>query len=286
MKRTLLLVLAAVMLFAGCGQQTPGSSDITINDDLGHQIKVGYSPQRIISLTPNTTEILCFLGLEDRLIGRSNYCNYPPEVEEVPSIGDVTTFSIEKIVAMEPDLIVANRMISLEFVEKLQSMGLNVAAFDPNTVDGIIDTIKRIALICGVPDKTESLSAGLETYKRTEPTGKIVYIEIWNSPPTTFGKDTFGSDVIKWVGGTNLGDSLEGAYPTTTDEALIKLNPDAVVIPTKNSTAVEEFKSRKGFDILKAVKDNKVFAIDEDIMSRPGPRIIDAIKQLDTQINH
>ncbi|MBP7732243.1 MAG: cobalamin-binding protein [Caldisericia bacterium] len=285
MKRTLLLVLAAVMLAVGCGQQTSGPSDITINDDLGHQIKVGYSPQRIISLTPNTTEILCFLGLEGRLIGRSNYCNYPPEVEKVPSIGDVTTFSIEKIVAMRPDLVVANRMISLEFVEKLQSMGLNVAAFDPNTVDGIIDTIKRIALICGVPDKTESLNADLETYKRTESTGKIVYIEIWNSPPTTFGKDTFGSDVIKWVGGTNLGDSLEGAYPTTTDEALIKLNPDVVVIPTKSSTAVEEFKSRKGFDILKAVKDNKIFAIDEDIMSRPGPRIIDAIKQLDNEIN-
>ena len=284
MKRILLLALASVMLAVGCGQKVSSPSDITINDDLDHKIKVGYNPKRIISLTPNTTEILCFLGLESKLIGRSNYCNYPPEVEKVQSIGDVTTFSIEKIVAMKPDLVVANRMISLEFVEKLQSMGLNIAAFDPNTVDGIIDTIKRIALICGVPDKTESLSVDLETYKRAE-SGKIVYIEIWNNPPTTFGKNTFGSDVIKWVGGINLGDSFEGAYPTTTDEALIKLNPDVVIIPTKSDTAVEEFKSRKGFDILKAVKENRVFAIDEDIISRPGPRIIDAIKQLDTEIN-
>ncbi|NTU61692.1 MAG: cobalamin-binding protein [Caldiserica bacterium] len=286
MKKTRLLVLAAVMLFVGCGQtDTKQASDLTITDDLGHQIKVGYNPQRIISLTPNTTEIISFLGLGDKLIGRTNYCNYPPEVSKVPSIGDVTTFSIEKIVAMKPDLVVANRMISLEFIEKLQSMGVNVAAFDPNTVDGIIDTIKRIALICGVPDNTESLSADLQTFKKPE-NGKIVYVEIWNKPPTTFGKDTFGSDVVKWIGGINLGDTLEGAYPTTTDEALIKINPDIVILPTKSKIAVEEFKARKGFDILKAVKDNRVFAIDEDIISRPGPRIIDAIRQLDTDINH
>jgi iron complex transport system substrate-binding protein len=286
MKRILLLVLTAVMLFVGCGQtDTKQASDLTITDDLSHQIKVDYNPQRIISLTPNTTEIICFLGLGDKLIGRTNYCNYPPEVSKVPSIGDVTTFSIEKIVAMKPDLVIANRMISLEFIEKLQSMGVNVAAFDPNTVDGIIDTIKRIALVCGVPDNTESLSADLQTFKKPE-NDKIVYVEIWNKPPTTFGKDTFGSDTVKWIGGINLGDTLEGAYPTTTDEALIKINPDIVILPTKSKTAVEEFKSRKGFDILKAVKDNKVFSIDEDIISRPGPRIIDAIRQLDIDINH
>lgn len=284
MKRTLLFVLAAVMLFAGCGQQASQPTDITVNDDLGHPIKVGYTPERIISLTPNTTEIIYFLGLGDKLIGRTNYCNYPPEVSKVPSIGDVTTFSIEKIVSMKPDLVVANRMISLEFIDKLTSMGVNVAAFDPNTVEGIIDTIKRIALICGVPHNTDPLYSALKNHKKPA-NGKTVYIEIWNKPPTTFGKDTFGSDVIKWVGGTNLGNSLEGAYPTTTDEALIKLNPDVVILPTKSSTAAEEFKSRKGFDILKAVKENKVFAIDEDIISRPGPRIIDAMKQLDIEIN-
>lgn len=284
MKRILLLAMATIIALTACGQVDNNPLNLTVKDDLGHEITIGKPPKTIISLTPNMTEIVYFLGLGDKLIGRTNYCNYPPAVSKVQSIGDVTTFSIEKIVEMNPDIVVANRMISLEFIEKLQSMGLNVAAFDPNSVEGIIDTIKRIALICGVPHNTDPLYSALINHKKQQ-NGKIVYVEIWNKPPTTFGKDTFGSDVIKWVGATNLGDSLEGAYPTTTDESIIKINPDVVVIPTKSKTAVEEFKSRKGFDILKAVKENRVFAIDEDIMSRPGPRIIDAIKQLEVFLN-
>lgn len=284
MKRILLLAMIAIIALSACGQPEKGPTNLTVKDDLGHEITIGKPPKSIISLTPNTTEIVYFLGLDDKLIGRTNYCNYPPTVSKVQSIGDVTTFSIEKIVSMQPDLIIANRMISLEFIEKLQSMGLNVAAFDPNSVEAIIDTIKRIALICGVPHNSDPLHSALINHKKKQ-NGKVVYVEIWNNPPTTFGKDTFGSDVINWVGGTNLGDSLEGAYPTTTDESIIKINPDVVVIPTKSKTAIEEFKSRKGFDILKAVKENKVFAIDEDIMSRPGPRIIDAIKQLEMFLN-
>lgn len=284
MKRFLLLAMIAIIALSACGQSEKGPANITVKDDLGHEIVIGNPPKKIISLTPNTTEIVYFLGLGDKLIGRTNYCNYPPAVSKVESIGDVTTFSIEKIVALKPDLVIANRMISLEFIEKLQSMGLNVAAFDPNSVDAIIDTIKKIALICGVPHNTDALSSALDNLKKTS-NGNTVYIEIWNNPPTTFGKETFGSDMVKWVGATNLGDSLEGVYPTTTDESLIKLNPDVVIIPTKNRKAVEEFKSRKGFDIIRAVKENKVFTIDEDIMSRPGPRVIDAIKQLEVFIN-
>jgi iron complex transport system substrate-binding protein len=283
MKKQFVALCAAILLFAGCGtDQQP--SGITIVDDLQTSVTLAATPQRIVSLTPNTTEIVYYIGLGKELVGRSNYCNYPPEVSNVVSVGDPMSLSIEKIIELKPDLVVANRMIPIEIIEKLRSLGLTVAAFDPLSVDGVIDTINRMSMLCQVPTNTDQLIADLVTYKK--PLGdKTVYIEIWNEPPTTFGKNTFGSDLVKWVGAINLGDQLEGAYPTTTDEALLKLNPTVVVIPTKNRESVDKFKSRKGFDALEAVKNNKVFAIDEDIISRPGPRIIDAIKELSTFVN-
>ncbi len=279
MKR-LLAIFAVAVLLAGCGGQTKsGAGDITITDDLGQRISVTNPPRKIVSLTPNTTEIICYLGLRDKLIGRSNYCNYPPEVKEVTSVGDPLTLSVEKILEMQPDLVVANRMIPVEIIDKMKSLGLNVAAFDPLSVDGVIDTIDRIAMICNVPSKSDELKKELDFYKK-ESTGKTVYIEIWNDPPTTYGKNTFGSDMVKWVGATNIGDSMEGSYPVTTNEALLALNPDIVLIPTFNSKAVDDFKIRPGFDAMKAVKDGRVYAVNEDVMSRPGPRVIDAIKLL------
>lgn len=278
--KKLFAILTVAVLLAGCGGQTKsGAGDITITDDLGQRISVTGAPKKIVSLTPNTTEIICYLGLRDRLVGRSNYCNYPPEVKEVTSVGDPLTLSVEKILEMQPDLVVANRMIPIEVIEKMKTLGLNVAAFDPLTVDGVIDTIDRIAMICNVPSKTDELKKELDFYRK-EPTGKNVYVEIWNDPPTTYGKNTFGSDMIKWVGATNIGDSMEGSYPITTNEALLALNPDIVVIPTLNPKAVEDFKKRPGFDAMKAVKEDRVYEINEDIMSRPGPRIVDAIRLL------
>lgn len=284
MRKTIFLLLAVILTLAGCGGQIQTPSTSSITDDLGNSISLTKTPERIVSLTPNTTEIVYYLGLGGNLVGRSNYCNYPPEVSKVLSIGDPMSLSVEKIVELKPDLVVANRMIPIEILEKIKSLGIIVAAFDPMTVDGVLETIDKIASICHVQSKTQELKAELEQYKK--PLGdKLVYVEIWNDPPTTYGANTFGSDMIKWVGGKNLGDQLKGAYPMTTDEALIKLNPQIVILPTKNDKIVEQFKSRKGLDAIDAVKNNQIFAIDEDIISRPGPRILDAIKALSEHIN-
>ena len=284
MRKSVFLLLAIIMVFVGCAGQTQSPATSSITDDLGNSITLAKTPERIVSLTPNTTEIIYYLDLGGKLVGRSSYCNYPPEVSKVLSIGDPMSLSIEKIVELKPDLVVANRMIPIEIIEKIKSLGINVAAFDPLTVDGVLETIDKIANLCHVPTKTQELKTELEKYKK--PLGnKLVYVEIWNDPPTTYGANTFGSDMIKWVGGKNLGDELKGAYPMTTDEALIKLNPQIVILPTNNDKAIEQFKARKGLDAIDAVKNNMVFAIDEDIISRPGPRILDAIKVLSEHIN-
>jgi iron complex transport system substrate-binding protein len=284
MRKTVFLLLAIILTLAGCGGQTQTPTASSITDDLGNSILLTKTPERIVSLTPNTTEIVYYLGLGGNLVGRSNYCNYPPEVSKVLSIGDPMSLSVEKIVELKPDLVVANRMIPIEILEKIKSLGIIVAAFDPMTVDGVLETIDKIANLCHVQPKTSDLKAELDKYKK--PLGsKLVYVEIWNDPPTTYGANTFGSDMVKWVGGKNLGDELKGAYPMTTDEALIKLNPQIVILPTKNDKIVEQFKARKGLDAIDAVKNNQIFAIDEDIISRPGPRILDAINALSEHIN-
>ncbi len=216
------------------------------------------------------------------MIGRTSYCNYPPEVSSVESVGDPLNLKIERIIELKPDLVLVNRLVQIEVINKLKQAGLRVEAFDPQTVSEVPDTIDEIADLLGAPKKGEQLRAELEKYRRPtsaeNPT--LVYVEIWDNPPSTFGKSSLGADMVRWVGAKNLGDMLVGDFPTTSNEAIADLNPDCIVIPESYNKKTEDLAKRTGFANVKAIKNGRVLIINDDILMRPGPRVLEAIKQL------
>lgn len=267
--------IVILMVFVSCGNPV-------VVDDLGYDITTEKAPQRIVSLTPNITEILFYLGVGDRVVARTSFCNYPPEVSEIPAIGDMMNLSVETILDFEPDLVIANRMVPMEIIEQLRQISskkIIVSAFDPDSIEGVISTIDRIATLCHVPSKSKELLNQMNKLK-TEKSDKLVYVEIWGDPPMTFGKNTFGSDLIKWAGCTNLGDKVAGDFPTTTHESIIDLSPDVIIIPDPYGETVENISSRPGYSEITAVKNGKVFSVDADIIMRPGPRMILALSEL------
>lgn len=238
--------------------------------------------QKIISLSPNITEIVYFLGAGDRMIGRTSYCNYPPEVSKVESVGDPLNLKIERIIELKPDIVLVNRLVQIEVINKLRQANLNVETFDPQTIYDVLDTIDKIANLLGSPKKSRLLLTDLEKYHKqvSEKNSLLVYVEIWDNPPTTFGKTSLGADMVRWIGAKNLGDMLIGDFPTISNEAIVDLNPDYLIIPESYNKKPEDLNKRVGFTNLKAVKNKKILIMKDDILMRAGPRILEAIKQL------
>lgn len=262
MKRFFAIILTTLLL-ASCGTSSPKPDEI----------------KTIVSLTPNMTEIVYFLNMGERLIGRTNYCNYPPECLKVESVGDPLNLRLERIVELKPDLVLVNRMVKMEDVNKLKEAGLYVEAFDPQTIEEIFSTMDKIADLCGVERNTDELRVECAKYKKDKPTGALFYMEIWDSPATTFGKNTLGSDLINWIGGKNIGDDLQGEFPTISKESLVALDPDIIIYPQSYKPEQADFAS-KGFGQIKAVKNAKVFALNDDLMMRPSPRVFETLKIL------
>ena len=258
------------------------STNEVVTDDLGYEVMMDAPPKRIVSLTPNITEILFHLGLGDRVVGRTSYCDYPPEADDIPSLGDIMNLSVESILELEPDLVLANRMVPLELIDQLKGISsrrINVAAFDPASIEGVVSTIDRIAVICGVKSNTNELVKQMNELKKAQ-TSSLVYFEIWGEPPTTFGKTTFGADIIRWAGAENLGDQIAGDYPTTTHESIISLNPNYIIIPNSYAETPDDIASRPGYSEIDAIKEGNIVTIDGDIIMRPGPRMVEALTRL------
>ncbi|MGM0601822.1 MAG: ABC transporter substrate-binding protein [Bacillota bacterium] len=266
---------------------------VKYEDDLGHKIELKKEPERIISLAPSITELIYFLGLEDKLVGVTTYANYPPEAAEKEKIGSVTEVNIEKIVTLEPDLIIADSINKSETLKRLNDLGMKAVGFNPLDIKETIEMIKIVGRLTGSAEKAdeiaekmdsrleriESLIAGeLKKGKRPD-----VFYEIWSDPLYTAGDNTFINNVIEIAGGNNIGKKAEGAWPRFGIESLIMADPD-VYISSPHSAAggitVENILNRPLFSELTAVKKKRVYLIDQDKISRPSPRIIDGLKEI------
>ncbi|HOO96271.1 MAG TPA: cobalamin-binding protein [Caldisericia bacterium] len=270
MKKVLVLLLS-LLFFASCGTSF-------LTDDLGENIEQGLSPERIISLTPNMTEIVYYLGLGDKLVGRTSFCNYPEEVSDVPVVGDIMNLSVENILDLEPDLVLVNRMIPMEVVDqlrKISSRKITVASFDPQSIEDIFNTIERIAQICGVDPNTDELKERMESVKSSVPE-VLVYFEIWGDPPMTVGKNTYQADLIRWLGARNLSDDMVGDFPTISHETIIDLNPDVIILPDPYQDNTESVSDRPGYSNISAIESGRIFNLNSDILMRPGPRMVEA----------
>lgn len=244
-------------------------------------------PRRIVSLGPAATETLFAVGAGSQVVGRTDFCNYPPEASKVASVGgfDGKTFSLETVIALKPDLVCLYSVMHDHLVEPLKKLGIAVYVSDVVSVEGVIDEITDIGRITGHSSEAASVTkqisdAVAKCTSAVSRSGNKVYWEVWYSPFMSVGNSSFISDVISKAGGINIfGDTTEG-YPVISEESIIARNPDVIIIPSEMGYTSSDIYKRSGWKTISAVKNKKVFDIDSDIASRSGPRIYLAIEQI------
>jgi iron complex transport system substrate-binding protein len=264
-------------------------ADYKARDDRGKLIVLKNPPHRIVSLAPSTTEMLFAIGVGNKVVGVTSYCDYPPLTKNLPKVGGFINPSLENIVKLKPDLIIAMRGNPLSLLQRLEKMGYPVFAVNPKSICDILKGMEKLGELTGSREAkrvVESLRMRLEGIKKEveripyERRPKVM-IELWDNPLIVFGKNSIGDEVIELAGGRNI---MEGkiAYPQISLETLIEKQPDVIILAhmTKVQDPLKEVKRRANWDKLRAVREGNVYAIDADIIDRPGPRLTQAVELL------
>lgn len=293
-KVTLLLmfVLFAVGLVS-CGSSNAGSSSsnesssvypLTLTDSFGGEVTLDKAPEKVVSVAPNMTELVYKLGAGNMLVGRTDYCDYPEEALNVESIGTLRTPDIEKIISLEPDLVLTSTHFSEENAQKLESAGIKVLSlYEENNVDGVytmIDTLgKALNKQTEAEETVKEMKAAIEdTTKKIEGLEKPkVYYVVGFGEYGDFSapENTFVGQLIKLAGGNNIVPASDSwAFSL---EKLIEADPEIIVVKKGDK---ENFMSTPGYSDLSAVKNGKVYEIDNNLLDRQGYRNAEGVKVL------
>ncbi len=267
-------------------------SQIEIYDDLNRKIQFANPPNRIVSLAPSITETLFFLGLGDKVVGVTRYCNFPPEAQTKTIIGGVIDPNYEVIVSLKPDLIIMTvEGNTKESFDKLSNLGFKIFVTNPRNFNGIFKTILDIGKICKVEDRAtslvDSLKRELDKIKKNnvaKAKPKILVLLSLN-PIMTAGKNTFINEIIEKAGGVNIAGNSKQNYPIFNREEILKVNPDIIILTDPKVGKDELLNMFPEWKYIKAINENKIFKIDPDILLRPSPRVVLATKIIAQLIN-
>ncbi|NLY44353.1 MAG: ABC transporter substrate-binding protein [Clostridiaceae bacterium] len=259
---------------------------MVITDSYNRQVRIDKEPQRVISIAPNITEIIFALNMSDKLIGRSEYCDWPEEVKDIASVGLIDNPSIEKIIELKPDLVLVSTHFKKEIVEKLETLGVNVAAFygDEN-FEGVYETIQNVGIVLNAKDEAQKLVAEMKAKVqdvlervKDRPRPSVYYaVSFGKEGDYTAGKGTFIGQMIEMAGGKNAADDVEGwAYSL---EKLVEKDPD-IIICSKYFNSKQGIENTNGYKDLRAVKEGRLFEIDNNLLDRQGVRQADGLIEL------
>ncbi|MFJ7512415.1 ABC transporter substrate-binding protein [Peribacillus simplex] len=304
MKRTLrfswISMLMLTLFLSGCGvnddQAAPDNKDTkkaeeikdyTVTDDTGKKIKFEKIPEKVVSLQPSNTEILFALEQGDKVVGVTDFDNYPEEAKNIEHVSDSVNINAEKIIALKPDAIIAYTIGDEATLKPLEDAGIPVFIIkSAANFDDVYGDIGQIAKVMGVAEKGDELVkdiksqiASVEEKVETLNEKEQTYFEISPAPEIyTAGAETFQHEILDTAGIKNIFDDQKG-WVKVSDEEIVKRNPKSIITTaTYTDDAVGEIKSRKGWEDIDAVKNDDVHLLDENVMSRPGPRIGEAVE--------
>jgi iron complex transport system substrate-binding protein len=285
------VVIVCCLLFAGCKSENPNNvipvQVREMQDDLNRSVKIPENVTRAVSLAPNLTEIVFAVGAGDKLIGRTSFDNFPPEAEKIRTVGDTINPNIENIIALKPQIVFVSTASQIEtFAKTLDAQGIAVFVTNPNSLEGIYKSIENIGDIFGNKSNAEKLVEDLKSrVAKVEENSKSldkvrVFVQIDKSL-YTIGKDSFLTDLIAKAGGISVTKDLETGYPKISKETALALNPDVIIL----SDSADNDEPNEVFKNSAAVKNGRIYKINADILSRPGPRIVDALEQISQKLN-
>lgn len=278
----LLSVLSVALVASACSSRAPDTQGLRpITDEIGRPILVGPEPQRIVSLAPSITEVLFALGLGDRVVGVTSFCDYPPEAAAKEKVGDTLRPSIERIVALKTDLVIASTASQLQqFVYNLGEVSIPVYVSDPRGVDGVLDSIIRIGELTATTSRAQELAGALRDRVervRERVSGRerprVLFI-LGGAPLITIGAGSFITDLIDQAGGQSISRDLAGDYPQYSLETAVAKRPEVIFNQTGEADLPERLKETP------AGRSGYVFHIDDNLLLRPGPRIVDGLEQM------
>jgi iron complex transport system substrate-binding protein len=263
---------------------------VQLVDDLGRLVTLNSAPERIISLAPSNTEILFALGLDEKIVGVTEYCDYPPQAKGKEVIGGFSTPDIEKIVALSPELILATSIHQQEVIPKLENKGLVVAALDSSDLNGVLLDIVMVGRLTGQQDEALGLVANLQSRIEiiTDKTDKLIEQEIprvfsvtWPDPIWTGGSGTIINELIVKAGGTNIFRDLDG-WKQVDLESVIERNPEVIVAPGEHgwSKPGEWAITEARLEVTSARQNNRVYIVETNLVERAGPRIVDGLEEV------
>ena len=289
-KLSLLFLLSLTLLLASCSGRQPDTQTMdTVTDDYGRRVAVPASPSRVVSLSPAVTEIMFALGAGDLLVGRTDFCTYPAEANQIPSIGGISNLNIESILACQPDLVISGSMVGKKATDQMDQMGTPmVCVIEKPRFDALYDNILAIGRLVGREREADSLNALLRdcvialdtdtlTQSRNNAITPKVYYVVGYGPAGNFtaGGNTFINDIIRMAGGRNIAEEVNGwSYSL---EALMKEDPDYIIVRREDSAA---FCSMKPYNTLRAVRQGNVIGIESGTFDLQVPRNIDAVLYL------
>lgn len=313
----LALILIWLTLFTGCGQagnhteepdpppmeqpgnEAPpdGSSDggdqlgpletiypLTVTDSTGTEITLDRRPERVVSIDPGETEVLYFIGADEFLVGTDRYSNYPEEAAALPKVGDLDS-DLETLLELQPDLIVANEGLQSDVIEQLRNRGLPVYASHPKTVNDVIQHIARISIIMDRQETAKNLTEQLFMdkvaiiVKVKDAPKKKVYMEL--APGWTVGEGELLSELIMLAGGINIAADQQG-WLSVDPGQFTEANPDVIIYSQAPSMdgMLEEIKNRPGWETMEAVQNERLYSVDDDLVRRAGPRVVEALREI------
>ncbi len=246
---------------------------------------------KVVSLAPSTTEVLFALGLDEEIVGVSLFCNYPEEARQKEKIGTFSQPNIEKILSLKPDIIFCTGLEQAPVIEQLKQLGLRLYVSDPSSVEELFDSIREMGELIGkeknvdilINKMRKDLEAVQSKVKSIPEADRVkVFVEFWNDPLMSAGRDSFIDELITLAGGINIAHDTERAYSYISPEQVIKRDPDCIVLTYMvNEDAASEIRERLGWKHISAVKNNRIYGdIDADLLLRPGPRLTQGLREL------
>jgi iron complex transport system substrate-binding protein len=276
--RTTVALLLALAVFAA-----PVSAAVKVTDDVGTTITLSSVPKRVISLAPNVTEIIYALGAQSSLMGRTPVDDYPPEVKNVPVMGDYTQPNIELLLTKKPDLIIGTISFSKDTYDVMKKYW-NVFIADPKSVSDVASVIDRMGTIFQKQNQAKKLEEQIRltpiALKSLGGQHPRVLLLLWNDPPMTVGSGTFINDLLKQIGLVSVTASYTQPWPTLGEETLLNLNPDYILYPEKSMGGQAASFKGQPWSNLKAVQQQHVVSFNDDLVFRAGPRLTQGMVEL------
>jgi iron complex transport system substrate-binding protein len=289
-KLAVLIVISLLAMSCSSSQNSSGKASVGLRevvDDAGRHVELSAKVDRVVSLAPNLTEIIFAIGAGQSLVGNTTYCDFPVEAKSVEKVGDTLHPSIERVLALHPQVVLVSTASQLEvFTEQLKNHNIAVFVTDPHDLEGVFRSITKIGEIVGKTNEASALvaklrerSSAVEAAVKSRPRIRLFY-QLSAEPLYTAGHDSFVTDLINRAGADSVTANVPGAWPKYSAESALAAKPEAIILPTGGSMGEGNSNVAEALRNSPAAQQGKVYKINDDHLVRPGPRAVDGLEEM------